>query len=203
MVAANPLKYLNIFKISLRHFALDLCLGTIEDYFTNQYDGPVPSSENALMQMTKGLAHIHENQFVHRDLSSRNVLIAKDVNNTYILKISDFGFCKPSTENGSHSMNSKVKGTLNYISPECFKWVNNHENADPAFWAKIRGTYKSDIFALGCIFYQYVTKGLHPFFDGLAAPTIISFNIMCGKHDLDKRPGNLKTRTNYHKLFLK
>ena len=55
-------------------------------YFEKQYTGPVPTNENALLQMADGLNYIHGKNFIHRDLSPKNILISQTSSNSAILK---------------------------------------------------------------------------------------------------------------------
>lgn len=87
----------------IRYFVLKLCQATLRQYANDEYStGHVPCDRDALMQMTEGLAHIHENQLIIRDLSPNNILIQQNSVTSVMLKISDSGFCKPTSESGSH-----------------------------------------------------------------------------------------------------
>ena len=76
--------------------------------------------------LAKGIAHLHANNVVHRDISARNTLlgnITKIDENTQI-KISDFGFCRvfnwPSDGPQLNSIYNKT-GPLKWMAPECAK----------------------------------------------------------------------------------
>ena len=64
-----------------------------------------------MLQLFKGLAHIHQNGIIHRDLKPENILLTRD----YILKISDFGM---STQNDPEQQHTPGMVTLNYRPPE-------------------------------------------------------------------------------------
>ncbi|EFX80738.1 hypothetical protein DAPPUDRAFT_103172 [Daphnia pulex] len=133
----------------------------------------MPSELGALHQMACGLQHIHTVAgLVHRDISVQNVLIQISREGfPTVLKISDFGFCKPATERGSFSISKRGTGTIYFIAPELL--------TDD----KKRGTNACDVFSLGCVFYRFLTMGGHPFStgDNLA----ITSNIRAGKHNLN------------------
>jgi serine/threonine protein kinase len=121
----------------------------------------MPPEPDALYQMADGLSYIHSRNLVHRDVSTGNVLIAKNDHQVILLKISDFGFCKPASNTGSFSMSEGSKGTKKYVAPEMLKLMDQRSGGE-----KPRGNASSDIFSMGCLFFTYLTKGLHPFSDG-------------------------------------
>ncbi len=99
--------------------------------------------------VAKGLAAAHEKGIAHRDLKPENIYLAKDGR----VKILDFGLAKlmqnPSGSDGStvslrdQTDAGRVLGTVGYMSPE-----------------QVRGQAadaRSDIFALGCVFYEMLT----------------------------------------------
>ncbi len=88
-----------------------------------------------LHEISRGLAYLHDNRIIHRDLTAKNVLM--DANNTP--KISDFGNSSliDSVSATSHlgAMTSRI-GTLLYMAPEV--------NTDYARYNK-----KVDVFSFG------------------------------------------------------
>lgn len=145
----------------IRYLILELSLGTVEDYCIGKYTGIMPPEPDSLYQMADGLSYIHSRNLVHRDMSTGNVLIAKNEDQVILLKISDFGFCKPASNTGSFSMSEGSKGTKKYVAPEMLKLMDQRSGGE-----KPRGNASSDIFSMGCLFFTYLTKGLHPFSDG-------------------------------------
>ena len=121
--------------------------------------------------MACGVEHIHQNKLVHRDIKPQNVLISIEQDQRAVLKISDFGFCKPTSERGSYSQ-SGGKGTFEYMAPEVLKYFTKRDEPITE-----RGTIASDVFSLGCVFFNLVVKGLHPFGeDFFIVPNIINGN---------------------------
>lgn len=100
-----------------------------------------------LYDICNGLSHLHNKNIIHRDLSSRNILLHSNKN----AKISDFGLSK------------KLNDTTLYYIDEfqdklAIKWMA------PEVICKI--FYKSsDIWSLGNIIYEISTNGLEPYFD--------------------------------------
>jgi serine/threonine protein kinase len=133
---------------------LELCDGNLDNFVQGKLGHlNVRLDElNWLCQMTRGVEHIHQNKLVHRDVRPANVFISIEQDQSVILKISDFGFCKPTSERGSYAQ-SGVKGTLHYTAPEI---LNSSESE--------KGT-AADVFSLGCVFFYLLTK-VHPFGNG-------------------------------------
>lgn len=108
-----------------------------EKKFTNS------EKEFLITQILKALSYAHKNNIIHRDLKPENIL----VDDSFKLKISDFGLAFTSDENFITDQYSIV-GTPCYMSPE-----------------QIRGerpTNKSDLFSAGIIFYELLI-GRNPF----------------------------------------
>jgi tRNA A-37 threonylcarbamoyl transferase component Bud32/tetratricopeptide (TPR) repeat protein len=89
-------------------------------------------------QIASGLAFAHENNVVHRDLKPANVHLQPDGT----IKVMDFGLAKVSGSDMTRS--GMIMGTPHYMSPEQVRG----EKADA----------RSDVFSLGCIFYEIVTS---------------------------------------------
>ena len=139
-------------------------MGTLEDVCRNKYEGPpLPPDETVLYQITCGLNYIHSIPLVHRDIKPVNILISS---NPVIIKISDFGLSKPTSDRGTYTV-SEIQGTINWIAPECFTSQNTEGK---------RGSVKSDIFSTGCVFFYFVTRGIHPFGEDLFIMTNIRLN---------------------------
>ena len=113
---------------------------------------PLSVAVNLMGQCCKGLQAAHELKdergellgVVHRDISPHNILVSY----TGTVKIVDFGIAKVTSQNNSLTDAGEVKGKLAYMSPEHIagKQVDR----------------RSDVFALGIVFYQLST-GKHPF----------------------------------------
>ena len=168
--------YLLIFHLFfqfLRYLILELCAASLSDYISGSYNGPMPQERDSLIQMAEGVKYIHSKDLVHRDIKPDNVLIyAKD--EVLLLKISDFG-CSKQSRDGVFSMSSQISGTQIYLAPEILAIINSDERQ-----TDIKMTNASDVFALGCTFYKFLTKGQHPFGQGFS----IALNILEGKSNL-------------------
>jgi serine/threonine protein kinase len=99
-------------------------------------------------QIADGLAAAHAKGVIHRDIKPENIFLTRDGRS----KILDFGIArieKPELQTGGLSRRSRstsavhVVGTAGYISPEQVRG----KRADP----------RSDIFALGAVYYEMLT----------------------------------------------
>jgi TolB-like protein/Tfp pilus assembly protein PilF len=99
--------------------------------------GPLPVERcvEIVRQICAGLARAHAAGIVHRDVKPGNVLI--DLNGR--VKILDFGLAKMETE-VQVTADQSLLGTVGYMSPEQARG----EEVDA----------RSDIFSLGCVFYE-------------------------------------------------
>ncbi len=102
--------------------------------------------------IARGLAYLHEHQYVHRDIKSLNVILFDD----YRAKLSDFGLSaikihssSMMSHDASASSSTKV-GSLLWMAPELFL----RSSGGPSM--------KSDIWALGMVLFE-IASGLLPF----------------------------------------
>ena len=93
---------------------------------------------DTMKQLTSAVAEAHKRGIIHRDIKPQNVIVKSDGS----LKILDFGIA---TAKGSAQLTqaNNVMGSVHYLAPELAKG----EPASP----------KSDIYALGIVFYEMLT----------------------------------------------
>ena len=152
-----------------RLIVLELCAGTLQDVCDNKYKGlPLPPDEIVLYQIAYGLNYIHSMKLVHRDIKPANILISST--NPVVIKISDFGLSKPTSDRGTFAFSSGIKGSWGWIAPEVLAMADSSDEEGNAQ----RGSVKSDVFSTGCVFFYFLMKGIHPFNFNLK--NILDFN---------------------------
>uniref|UniRef100_A0A0P5EL92 Calcium/calmodulin-dependent protein kinase kinase n=1 Tax=Daphnia magna TaxID=35525 RepID=A0A0P5EL92_9CRUS len=188
----NVLKLLHVQDDNdFKYLILELCVGTIANYVNGTYEGKMPSEIEGMIQMASGLQYIHSKHFVHRDIKPANVLISS----TLVLQISDFGLSRTvTTTSGSFDMASGPKGTRVYYSPE-FIFTEGKTKEEKE---QIRVNVSIDVFSLGCLFFNYLTKGGHPFANGERPNEVLTpASIQKGEKVLDGEMGLPKNHYAY------
>ncbi|XP_039196640.1 interleukin-1 receptor-associated kinase 4 isoform X3 [Crotalus tigris] len=91
---------------------------------------------------SNGISFLHENNHIHRDVKSANILLTE----TFVPKLSDFGLARTSVRFTHTILTDRIVGTAAYMAPEA-----------------LRGeiTPKSDIFSFGVVLLEIIT-GLSP-----------------------------------------
>lgn len=121
------------------------------------------------VDVAKGVAFLHHEAILHRDIKSLNVLLDK----TYQAKLTDFGLSKVKAETKSNTMVSKTSkdsvGTLAWMAPELFE---GH---------KVVYTQKSDIYSLGVTLWELASRKI-PFSDA-SNPNLIPFWVQKGERE--------------------
>ncbi len=93
-----------------------------------------PNFYDLAIQMCKALEAAHSKGILHRDIKPENIFVCSDG----IIKLMDFGLARIL----SYSATGSIMGTAGYMSPE-----------------QIQGRYqdaRSDLYALGLVFYEYL-----------------------------------------------
>ena len=125
--------------------SMNYCRGVNLQNYIKEKDISTKRIVKYVTQIAKGLQIAHENGVVHCDIKPSNIIITKD----RIAKIVDFGIAKITSEEKLIKRDS-ISGTIAYMSPE---QVSNAEI-----------DVRSDIWSLGIIFYELLTKNA-PFQD--------------------------------------
>jgi serine/threonine-protein kinase len=113
-------------------------------------EGPLPFRRivNILRQVLAALAEAHHLDIIHRDLKPENIILEPMRSGGDFVKVVDFGLAKMRAEVEKPSITSPgiVCGTPEYMSPE-------QGRGDPL-------DARSDLYAVGVIFYQLLTGRL-------------------------------------------
>lgn len=141
------------FNSDVHYIVMELVNGnTLRDYL-NKMQGFMKEDAilNIGLQIGSALSQAHQNEIVHRDIKSQNILI----NENGSVKVADFGIARAATT--ATIVNTKeVIGSVHYASPE-----------------QARGGFvdaRSDIYSLGILLYELATKTLP--FEGDSPVTI-------------------------------
>lgn len=130
--------------------------GSLEDYI--EIDGDpakkqlnLPEMLQIFQQIGEKLAKMHQQGSVHNDLKLENVLIRKNADGTYTIKVADFGLTYNPSEGTLNPLFGTSYGTSSYTSPEVI--ANKGKLNDPT-----KQGQAEDSFALGSLMYEL----LHP-----------------------------------------
>ncbi|CCW72104.1 unnamed protein product [Phytomonas sp. Hart1] len=115
----------------------------------------LPTTHTLLMwytQLLDALAHCHSQRIIHRDIKPSNIFVSEDTKTLYL---GDFGSAK---ELSSTNLTTTFVGTPLWISPEVLQGKSY--------------SYSSDIWSLGCVFYEMAC--LHRPFTGNCFARLVS-----------------------------
>lgn len=100
-----------------------------------------------IVQLLLAVKHLHDRNVIHRDLKMRNIFVSsRRDDKIFRIKIGDFGIAR-SLE--SSQMATTMIGTPYYLSPE--------------LCANLPYDKSADIWSLGCVIYEVINHGRHPF----------------------------------------
>ena len=141
---------------------MELCGQNLHDYvYKNPFN--FQKSFSYSKQLASGLAYLHANNVVHRDLKPGNVLISLDEKT---IKLSDFGLSReiPAYQSAA-TVTAISAGTEGYKSPETYQ-------EDTHVFCSL------DIFPYGLVIHFIFSSGKHPFGSN---PNEWSYRIMKNK----------------------
>ena len=156
----NIIKYHDCHEDDFFHYlCLDLMDGDLHEFVENKgvnsvlKKGPTVHVQVA-KQIINGLAFLHEQKYIHRDIKPGNILYTADPSLHF--KIADFGLTKNvsafstmmSTRGNAVGM---APGTRCWMAPELISMESKEH------------TQQSDIFSLGLVLHYLFTLGKHPF----------------------------------------
>lgn len=110
--------------------------GNIYDYIVNN-NVNYKTKKKWIKQICIGIYNIHKNNIIHNDLNCRNILLSKKLN----VRIADFGF---SIDLDDENQIEEGLENARWCAPEKYRDEN--------------GSFKTDIFTIGCIIYYILTE---------------------------------------------
>ena len=116
----------------------------LKEYISEKGSLPWREAVSIAAQICEGLAAAHKANVVHRDIKPQNIIMTPDG----ILKVTDFGIARASSQATTTTTGGQAIGTVHYISPE-----------------QARGGYtdqRTDIYSLGVVLYEMLA-GKMPF----------------------------------------
>ena len=171
---------------NFQYLSLDLMDGDLHEFVTNKEVNKVLRSNSAsgvqiIKELVDGLAFLHKEKFIHRDLKPGNILYTTDP--ILHFKIADFGLTK---NMAASSMISSTGGSGVAISAGTRCWM-----APELVSMKTRDhTEQSDVFSLGLVFHYLLTLGKHPFGTESEPAHVIERKIVEMSPNLDQALGS-------------
>lgn len=153
---------------------------TLEDVIMR---APLPASDfDALVRQTLGgMTAVHAQGMLHLDLKPGNLMVNRLPDGGLQVKIFDFGLAKSTPQGGREDPKPRcgLLGSVHFMAPEQF------EDAPV--------DVRTDIYALGCIFYYALTQK-HPF-DGDTKPQVMAAHLHPRTQPLGALRPDLPART--------
>jgi serine/threonine-protein kinase len=119
--------------------------GSLQDLLKREGKLSVGDATHVILACARALEHAHAINVIHRDIKPANILLTRKG----VVKVADLGLAKAVEEDVTLTRSGIGAGTPHYMAPE---QASNAKNADA----------RSDIYALGCMFYCLLT-GRPPF----------------------------------------
>ena len=148
------------FLIFSRVLVMELCEGTLAEYISNKLiripKDSLIDQRNLIGQICIGLAYLHSEGIIHKDLKPNNVLLWRSSSpgsRLVLAKIADFGLAKQLKPGHSDFSASANAGTFDYMAPELLNAKNTERPV----------SFASDVYALGTLVSYISSNGKHPF----------------------------------------
>ncbi|OMJ70422.1 hypothetical protein SteCoe_31606 [Stentor coeruleus] len=138
----NIIQFINSYKHGNKYnIVLEYCEGgDLENYLQSSETLPLSIIKKWAKSIITACAYLQDKNIMHRDIKLANLYLTDKNPAKADIKIGDFGFSRFLNNNLAYS---KI-GTPLYMAPEIF------ESADY--------TFKADVWSLGCVLYEMITK---------------------------------------------
>lgn len=135
-------------------FEMDYVPGILLTEYINDYSCGLPEAYKIISGVANIIAKLHQRGLAHRDLKPDNILVSLNPDNSIArITLLDFGLAVDVAEiEKEYAMIDDVFGSTQYMSPDRLRRKEGIE-------VQIGG----DMFALGVLFYQLLTRGKHPY----------------------------------------
>ena len=134
--------------------------GSLHDYLHVKNKEPSPDQSLAwAQQVASGMQHLHDNNVVHRDLKSGNILLALGL----LAKVCDFGTARTMVK----TSNTMQKGTPRWMAPEIVAGVEANINK------------MCDVFSYGMVLYEIFSRKVP--YDDIPTNALVGWAVLQGK----------------------
>lgn len=139
----NIVKILNVsFGTNFQYIVMEYIFGiTLKEYISKKENLDWKDAVQIIKQVLLAISHAHSRGIIHRDIKPQNIMILQDGT----VKVTDFGIAR-FFNNETQTITDKTIGSVHYISPEQAKGLKTD--------------YKSDIYSIGVVLYELLTKRL-------------------------------------------
>lgn len=128
-------------------FVMNYCAGETLAKYTQSHRLPLEEMLDLMAKICGSVAHVHQQGKLHRDLKPSNIIITTDAKGNVVPVIVDFGIARDLASTAPRvTRTNQLPHTPGYLAPEV------EDGSDP--------DARSDVFALGIIFYELLTGQL-------------------------------------------